>query len=229
MITLKHLLGCGAISTSLLLSPGGRAAVYTYTFAPTESGAYLAGWSGSQAIPDNTAAGVAYALNFGAGGEAIHDVTLSFNVSGGWNGDLYAYLSHGSGFAVLLNRVGASASDPDGYSTSGLNVVLTTGSLNPDIHGVPGPAEGGSYQADGRLNYADTTRNNTLDVFNNMDPYGSWTLFFADRAGGNIGTLTGWSLEITTTPEPVNVALGVFGTLLVAWRAARWRRARAKP
>ena len=31
---------------------------------------------------------------------------MTLNLSGGWNGDLYAYLVHNSGFAVLLNRVG---------------------------------------------------------------------------------------------------------------------------
>jgi hypothetical protein len=45
------------------------------------------------------------ALNLPAG-PTITDVNVGLQLSGGWNGDLYAYLVHSSGFAVLLNRVG---------------------------------------------------------------------------------------------------------------------------
>lgn len=229
MTFLKQLLGGVAAVVGCALSPCGQAAVYTYNFASNGGGGYQTSWCGSQVIPDNTAAGVAYALDFGASGERVQDIRLSLNITGGWNGDLYAYLSHGNGYAVLLNRPGASASNPDGFSTSGLNVVLTTSTaVSTDIHNVANPVDGASYQADGRLSFTDATRDHTLDVFNHMEAGGSWTLFFADRAGGDVSTLAGWSLEITTAPEPVNLALGVFGVVLVTWQGGQWWRSRGK-
>lgn len=41
-------------------------------------------------------------------------ITVTINLTGGWNGDLYAHLVHESGFSVLLNRTGRSLADPDG-------------------------------------------------------------------------------------------------------------------
>ena len=69
----------------------------------------------------------------------------------------------------------------------------------------------GTYQADG-----------SLSGFNGGDPNGTWTLYFSDTiAGGGNATLNGWSLDITAVPEPVNVALGMFGVVLVGASVAR--------
>src|ERR1035437_4874984 len=87
-------------------------------------GSYSATSPGSQVIADYPSSGVAYALNFNfAGDSQITDITFTFTTTGGWNGDLYAYLSHGDGQAILLNQVGASGGSPDGYSTSGFNNI----------------------------------------------------------------------------------------------------------
>jgi hypothetical protein len=34
--------------------------------------------------------------------------------------------------------------------------------------------------------------------------------------------VNGWSLDITAVPEPVNVALGLFGVLFAGITAVRW-------
>jgi hypothetical protein len=233
MKTASELLGTSVAAMALGASLVGHAGVYSFT--ASGAGVYTAGASGlGQVIPDNDATGVAYALNFGTGGLHINDIKISLNISGGWNGDLYAYLSHGSDYAVLLNRVGATTSGADGYGTSGLNILLepvTTHSGIADIHTVQNPAASPTaYAADGRtVYYDDASQTQTLDVFLNADPNGSWALFFADRAAVSTATLTGWSLEITAVPEPVNVALGGFaGVFLVVtlfWR----RRMRQRP
>ena len=51
---------------------------------------------------------------------SLTSVVISASISGtpdadprAFNGDLYAYLTHGSGFSVLLNRVGRTARRPD--------------------------------------------------------------------------------------------------------------------
>jgi hypothetical protein len=192
-------------------------------------GSYSATSPGSQVIADYPSSGVAYALNFNfAGYSQLTDITFTFTTTGGWNGDLYAYLSHGDGLAILLNRVGANAAGEDGYSTPGFNnITLTTSGT--DIHGVASPTPGGSYAADGRVDYTSSTRANTLSVFNGVDPNGSWTLYFGDLSPLNESTLTSWSLDITAVPEPVNVALALFGLCVAGAGLRQWliaRRAR---
>lgn len=210
----------GSTATVMVLGVGLAVHAGLYNFSASEGGIYTASASSlGQVIPDNNPSGVAYALDFGATGLEISDLQVSFNISGGWSGDLYAYLSHGSGFAVLLNRVGTVKIGDDGYSTLGFDIVLqpaTTHSGLTDIHNVPSPTTGGSYQADGRLAYTDTSSPQTLDKFLTAAPNGAWTLVFADMAGGSISTLNSWSVDITAVPEPVNAALGIFaGVFLV--------------
>jgi hypothetical protein len=210
-----RLLRLTAVVTALGASLAAHAGLIT--FSDSGSGHYTAsagspGLPLSQVIPDNNPSGVAFALNFTATGLRLTDISFTLTTAGGWNGDIYAYLSHGDGFAVLLNRVGASSIDADGYSASGFSTITLRMSATTDIHGVASPTtEGGPYAADGRLAYTDTARNNTLGVFDNMNPSGAWTLFFSDRSALNTTTLMSWRLDITAVPEPVNVALGCFG------------------
>ena len=100
MKTASELLGTSVAVMALGVSLVGHAGIYNFT--PSGSGVYTASASGlGQVIPDNDATGVAYALNFGATALTISDVKISLNISGGWNGDLYAYLAHGSDYVVL--------------------------------------------------------------------------------------------------------------------------------
>ena len=231
MKTVSELLGTSVAVMALGASLVGHAGIYNFT--PSGGGVYTAGASGlGQIIPDNDATGVGYALNFAATALTISDVKISLNISGGWNGDLYAYLAHGSDYVVLLNRVGASTSGADGYGTSGLNILLepvTTHAGIMDIHTVQNPASSPTaYAADGRAVSTDTSRPQTLDVLLNGDPNGSWTLFFADRAAVSASTLNSWELDITAVPEPVSVALACFAALLLVVTLVRnswvWQR-----
>ena len=234
MKTVSQLLGTSVAVMALGVSLVGHAGIYNFT--PSGGGVYTAGASGlGQIIPDNDATGVAYALNFGATALTISDIKISLNISGGWNGDLYAYLAHGSDYVVLLNRVGASTSGADGYGTSGLNILLepvTTHAGIVDIHTIQTPASSPTaYAADGRAIYTDTSRLQTLDVLLNGDPNGSWTLFFADRAAVSTSTLNSWELDITAIPEPVSVALACFAALFLVVTLIRssWVRQRPGP
>ena len=217
------------LTTMVALGGYSTAWAGIYNFSTSGVGVYTASASGlGQLIPDNNPSGVAYGLDFGATGLSISDIKISLNISGGWNGDLYVYLSHGSDYAVLLNRVGATTSGADGYGASGLNILLepvTTHAGIVDIHTVQNPASSPTaYEADGRAAYTDTSRPQTLDVLLNADPNGSWTLFFADRAAASTATLNGWSLDITAIPEPISVALGSFAGVFLAVALVRnWR------
>jgi subtilisin-like proprotein convertase family protein len=174
----------------------------------------------NQYIPDSPAGGVAYSLGFDDTGLQISSITVTLSISGGYDGDLYASLAHGSGYAVLLNRVGGSVGNPYGSGSSGFSITLNMGLLN-GIHnasGTPGqPITGSDFSADGRVNYTDAGRDtaHTLDAFNQVDPQGTWTLFFADLSPGSVSTLNAWSLDITTVPEPVNAALGCLGGIFL--------------
>lgn len=174
-----------------------EAGITTTDFATTDGTTFTAGSSsGSQVIPDNTADGVGYSMNFATSGLSISDITVSFNLSGGYNGDLYAYLSHGGQISTLLNP---SA----GLSGSAMNITLVEGSGTP-IPTTSSANLSGSYTA-----YSD------LATFNSTDPNGNWTLFFADMHAGDTSTLNSFSVDITAVPEPINAALGLFGVLLV--------------
>src|SRR5207249_2589840 len=74
-----------------------------------------------------------------------------------------------------------------------------------------------------------------LSSFTGLDPNGTWKLFLADLQNGQTATLDSWSMSISEIPEPVNVALVIFGLLVLggtltraAWRArSAARRAEA--
>jgi subtilisin-like proprotein convertase family protein len=200
---------------------------------------------GSVAIPDNDGSGRAFTFSLSDPTSSITSVDVSFDISGGHNGDLYAYLSHGSGFTVLLNRPGVGVttggSGAEGYANTGFLVTLNSGAA-ADVHfyqnfNPPYNGSGqltGTWLPDGRsidpasaASAFDAAGTANFGSFNGVNPNGTWTLFFADNAPGSISTVNGFSVDVTAVvPEPVNVALGVFaaGSLVAGLR--RWRRTR---
>lgn len=177
-------------------------------------------------IPDANPTGISSTINVSGALPTIIDVNVTINVSGGFNGDLYAYLSYNGILVPLLNRVGTGLGDAIqthfGYSTAGFNnITLDDQALNGNIHNVLAPVSGYSYQPD--------SGSSSLGNFNDANPNGTWTIFFADKAsGGGTGTstLVSWSLDITAVPEPANVALGIFAGLFGAVGLVRSRPVR---
>ena len=212
---------------------------------------YDSGFQNSGLIPDDT---TVWSDTHTVSGEQpyITSVSVTLNLSGGQNGDLYAYLSYGNTKLVLLNRVGTgtgenSTSNPTytfGYSASGFSgLVLADGGPSGDIHAYGGGALSGTYTADGRnvspviQSAAQATalqgapQQTFFGQFGGLNPNGDWTLSFADMTQNGLqSTVTGWtlSLETSSVPEPVNVALGIFaglGLAVGAWRSRFWQRA----
>jgi subtilisin-like proprotein convertase family protein len=177
-------------------------------------------------IPDGSTVGRSFTENVSGlpGYDQITDVNVGLNLSGGWNGDLYAYLVHGSGFAVLLNRVGVTTDGSPGFGTAGMNVMLD-GSAVLNIHDVSGPGAPPtySYQPDGRnisplssgSVLGSTTPTALLSSFNGLDLNGNWTLFLADVSGGAQSTLESWTLEIAAVPEPGTMVEGGLAVLFL--------------
>ena len=187
-------------------------------------------FSVNQPIPDGNPNGMALATNLAGMSGTINNVTASLNISGGYNGDLYAYLvGPNGGFAVLLNRVGVSNSTSAfGYSDSGMNVTFSDSAAN-DIHyyqNVGGYSlTGTTWQPDG-INidpqsdpnaFSSAPQTAMLSSFDNDNPNGQWTLFLADLSSGGQATIVSWSLDIVTTvPEPSVCALIGLGGLCLA-------------
>lgn len=189
-------------------------------------------------IPDGDLNGYQNSQTVSGLQESITHVSVTLNVSGGFNGDLYAYVYHNNTMAVLLNRVGRSATSSVGYPDRGFGPDASQSSFtfddlaSHDVHfyrtfGYTTNSSGqltGQWQPDGRnmdpqspgSAFAGAVRANTLSVFNNMNPNGVWMLFIADVSPGFESSLVNWGLDITAAvPEPTSLTLlGVLGASL---------------
>ena len=203
--------------------------VASWVFLPLAASAattFTQTWNVSTAIPDNDDVGYTNTRVLSTPGiTEIESVTVGLAFSGGFNGDLYAYLVHGSGFTVLLNRPGRDPGTPDGAASSGMTITLDDlGSA--DIHAaIPmlGGSFSGTYQPDGRITdplgvAATDPRPALFSSFTGLDANGSWTLFVADQSAGGVSTLNGWTLTVTGVPEPGTSLLGALGLLLLTRR-----------
>jgi subtilisin-like proprotein convertase family protein len=216
--------------TTLILGlcASSHGALYTFTGSTPNGGV----------VPDGNLSGWSSSLTVSGTAGSVTEVRVNLNISGGYNGDLYAYLSYNGTLVPLLTRVGTGGGDDFGFSTAGMTVTLAdSGTIN--IHDIANPDLNGTYKPDGQVLNPGTllpggiSSTPTLGSFSSMDPNGTWTLFFADLSGGDQSTITGWSLDIiTAVPEPVNVALGIFAGLFLvgsACRSERVKRLFAKP
>ncbi len=174
---------------------------------------------------------------------AIHEITsikVMFDVTTAFNGDLYAYLAHSSGFSILLNRPGRSDSNPFGYADQGFEVIFSDGPEYDDIHTYndtaaldPGSKLNGTWQPDGRfvdpeLVTDQSPRTALLSSFVGTNASDQWTLFVADMSGGSPTTINSWGLEITglaVIPEPGTwtLILGTVSFVLLLFRGAAIR------
>lgn len=190
-------------------------------------------------IPDGDLNGLALSQNISTSSIlSLDSVEVTINISGGFNGDYYAYLVHstpgGTGFSILLNRVGRTSGNPDGYPDSGLTITFS-GSAIDDIHlyrNVTNPGGGaltlGTWSPDGRnvspFAVTDATpRTATLDSFNGLNANGTWTLFIADVAPLAQGTIVTWGLHLQGVPEPGTWAAGALAVFALLRRKSRLR------
>jgi len=224
MKTKKVLLGLFPVLASALTAHAQNFETYTFT---------TFGGQPSLAIADGSGSGVSDLRRLSSSITSIGSLTVSLNISGEFNGDLYAYLRHDSGFSILLNRPGRTADSPSGYGDSGLNITLSD-FVTRDIHSyraVVTPAAGspltGNWQPDGRnvdptMVLDSTARTATLSSFAGLSASGDWTLFLADMQSGGTSALESWALEVfaVPVPEPYQYGLVVGAGLMgfVVWR-----------
>ena len=166
-------------------------------------------------IPVGNPVGVVEAGTFtvAGAGDRVLGITVGLNISGGYNGSLYAYLVAPNGTLVtLMNQPGVSV-DGFGALSSGMNITLsdTGGTSIQDVTDGYGTLLAGTYQGD-----------QTLGTFGNSSANGTWEIYFADlRSGGGNPVLNSFTLNIEVIPEPVNVALGVFVVTLLILSGVR--------
>jgi len=204
---MKKQILCGTLLS--LLTAAGAQTPYIQNFA---SGGSVG------PIPNSSPIGVAFSGTVSdiPAGQTISGLTVGLDLSGGFNGYLYAYLDAPGGTQVaLMNEPGWSPGDPLNDSGPGMAITLEdTGAVNGSIQNATGSAVlTGSYNAAG-----------LLAGFNGLAPDGTWTLFFADEvSGGGTSTLNDWSLDISTVPEPGITGLAMMGGLMIGgvWRARR--------
>ena len=175
-------------------------------------------------IPDGDLSGVVQTIAPNTTLASLDRVTVTLVTSGGWNGDLYAYLWHNGVLSVLINRPGRTAALPDGAGVVGMSVEFSDATFT-DIHLASGAFTGG-FQPDGRdihpLMSLDTSpRNDKLSDFLTTNPGGDWKLFIADVAAGDEATLVSWSISLTgpqAIPEPGSGLLGLLSTAFLLRR-----------
>src|SRR6266478_22282 len=215
--TMTTVLKCGLLALALASGLGA----YGQTMTTTTN------FSVNAAIPDAVPSGLASAKIVSTPIAYISGLKVSLKLTGTWNGDLYCYLTHSSGYTVLLNRVGRRSTSSLGYGDEGFNVTFDDASTNGDIHiyrrtlstnesmSISG-ALTNVWAPDGRTanpaTVLDTSsRTALLSSFNGLNPNGEWVLYVADMETGDIYTLDNWGLEITgytapqITMQPVDV------------------------
>lgn len=187
------------------------------------------GFANAGVVPDNNFSGWSDTRTVGAiPAGTFTSLSVDLQLTGGWNGDLFAYLVHSSGFSVLLDRVGTGVSGVSafGYGDVGMNVNLAAS--GPSIHQYGGNstfngAPSGSWQTD--------NTSGSLASFLSTNPNGTWSLFVADLSGGGVSTVQSWGLQmdIVAVPEAETWAAaalaGLFGAFWLNRQISESRKA----
>lgn len=213
-----------SVVLALALQAGSSAMATLITFSSTVG----------QMIPDNNPNGLANTIWVSTPSTSISDVIVTLGITGGWNGDYYAYLRHGSSaFAVLLNRVGTPGNGGYGYGDTGFGAdgggqALTlsdAGTFDVHTYQAHSPLYNGSGQLTGTWQ---PDGSSFASSFGGMDPNGAWTLFIADLSTVGVGTLQNWSVRFTPVPESSTFITSAFLLLPLVLQGVRHLRNRKR-
>ena len=189
----KNLLIAGAVLATTLAS---HATIYqtNWTVNATIPDGNMSGWSDTRSVSTMP-------------GGTLQGVAVNLNLSSGWTGDLYAYVMHSSGFAVLLDRVGVPDAGSYGYGAGNLNITLADDGFNggsySEIHLYGGGTTSGFHNPDNaNAGITPTAGSGSLADFLSTTPNGTWTLFVADLSSGGVTTVQSWGLQMDIVAVP---------------------------
>ena len=200
--------------------------------------AFSAVYSGSPfAVPDGNVNGAWSQIQVTGALPVLTELRLALTLEGGYNGDLYAYLSYRGHLVPLLNRIGVSAGNVFGFNGNGMEVVFSD-TAETNVHAAGNGYLSGVFRSDGQLinplldaaSFSAGGGSLTLDgTFAGLNPNGLWTLFVSDVVlGSGSVAMRDWSLEIAAIPEPgIGELLLIAGFLTLTGRRAKlavpWR------
>jgi subtilisin-like proprotein convertase family protein len=200
------------LAATILLAAGASASIVTFDSTTQNGGNPI-----NMSVPDGNPVGIISTINvnISSWADSLNSLTMTLNISGGNNGDLRAYLSYGGQIVTLLDRPGVTHINLVGYTDTGFGVTLRDGSYG-NLNTCGGSSN--TTTSDGQVTgtYNPASGSTAFASYNGLNPNGNWTLFIADMSGGDISfsQLDSWSLTFNAVPEPVNVALAVFGAFL---------------
>ena len=176
-------------------------AVQQLSITSSSSGATLPNTTSSGpisvAIPDNEFnIGANHALTVSGVTGAIQSISVTFNITHTWDADLDINLVAPNG--NILNLVGARGGSGDNFTGTIISSTSTT-SL-----GTGAAPFTGTFAADGLIGWGPNSYLSNVATFASLFsvPNGTWRLAMADFAGGDVGTLTSWSITINyATPD----------------------------
>jgi len=158
------------------------------------------GFANGGVVPDNNFSGWAdtRAVSTMPAG-TLTSLSVDLQLTGGWNGDLYAYLVHSSGFSVLLDRVGVGVAGVGtyGYGDAGMNVNLAT--TGTSIHQYGGNS---TFSAAPTGTWMTDNTSGSLASFLSTSPNGTWSLFISDLSAGGVTTVQNWGLQMDIVAVP---------------------------
>lgn len=140
-------------------------------------------------IPDANTAGVVSTISI-PDNFLVTDVNLTLDITHSWLWDLQIYLKAPNGTEVLIydRTCGSSGQQRQNivatFDDKASTVVCNN--LIPAISGTTKPT-------------------NLLSTFNGLSSLGNWQLRVVDNAGGDLGTLNNWSLELCQTNQTASV------------------------
>lgn len=150
-------------------------------------------------IPDNTPAGISTTLPVSLpAGASVTSMNVNFNINHTWDGDVSINLIAPNGASLnLVNNRGGSGDD---FINTTVSSTGTTTFAPPSA-----PPFTGTFAPDAAIGAGPTTYPSTATGFAALmagNPSGDWRLALRDGAGGDIGTLTSWTLNFNYSVLP---------------------------
>jgi subtilisin-like proprotein convertase family protein len=180
----------------------------------------------SATIPDNNFTGISRDIVVSDPGNVGE---LSVSITGlthDWVGDLIASLTHveTNTKVDLFNQIGkvTNTGTGDGSNFNGTysfsntfttDIWAAAAAVTSDVNITPGNYAPSTFKTSGAANVAPVS---SLTLFNGQNLAGTWRLTVSDRAFGDTGSFSGWTLSGNTASTPVPVPPQVLGTAMLA-------------